>query len=338
MKRIFYAFLSLLLLLLPLMTSCQKETPEPQGTPETVIKVVEEIVNVETPFKYSVNDGKVTLLKYTGTDADLKIPETIGEYPVEAIGTMAFANLSSLTSVEIPGTLKTTGDLAFYHCENLTKVTMGEGIEAIGYGTFAECAKLSDVVFPDSLKLIGASGFKGCLGLKSIDFNKVEYIEDAAFNHTGLTSVTVPVTVKETAEEIFMECHDLVSVRWESNANLREKTFAYCEKLADVQLTGGFGRVYDYCFTYCTSLKTLVFPEYVNRYYSHALYACTALETITMKNPYMDRIYDMAFHFLPSLTDIYFAGSEDTWNSMNVSSPTFNEGLRLATVHFNSAS
>ncbi len=334
MKRIFHAFLSLSLLLLPLMTSCQGGTPAPQGTPETVVKVVEEIVDVETPFLYSVTDGKATLLKYTGDETSVVLPERIGEYPVEAVAVAAFSWMPSLISVEIPGTLKDTGDLAFFHCDNLTSVTLREGIETIGFGCFAECGKLTDVVFPDSLRTVGASAFKDCLGLKSVDFNKVEVIEDAAFNHSGLTGVTVPATVAVTGEEVFMDCPELVSVCWESGANLREKTFAYCEKLADVRLTGGFQRIYDYCFTYCSSLRTITFPEHVNRFYFHAFYGCTALESIFLKSTSIEYIYDMAFHFLPSLTDIYFAGTEEAWNAKTVYEEFYNEALRFAAVHF----
>lgn len=336
MKRII-AFVLILLFVLPLIAACNG-TDEPgtttpgTDTPET--EIIENVITVDIPYTYSIVDGKVRLLRYTGSEENVVVPEKVGEYPVE-IGKMAFANNQTLKSVEIPGAIAATGELAFYNCDALTTLKLNEGTTTISYGCFSDCGALTGVVFPDSVEKIDVAAFKGCTSITAIDLNKVTTIEDAAFNASGLRTLVVPETLQHVEEQAFMECVSLEKVEWYSKINIREKMFAYCYALKDVYIVDGVPRIYDNCFRRCTALETITFPASVYRYYSHAMYGCTALKSITFMSPTIDRYYEMCFHFLPSLTDIYFAGSEEQWKAMDKG--TNNEGLTLdtVTIHYN---
>ena len=64
-------------------------------------------------FEYSIYDlakKTVTIKKYTGTDTEVTIPETIDGYTVVAIGFSAFEDCTSLTSVVIPDTVTSISD------------------------------------------------------------------------------------------------------------------------------------------------------------------------------------------------------------------------------------
>lgn len=344
MKRILVFILLLCSLLL--LVSCNNDPANPSGStepqttvPQTTEPATTQIVEVhvpaeEIPFTYSITDGKIKLLRYTGSDANVVVPEKVGDLPVGEIGEMAFAYNTAIKSVDIPGSLTETGKFAFYHCDNLEKVILHEGTTAVSYACFSACTSLKDVSFPASVKTIGIAAFKGCTALTSINLEGLELIDDAAFCASGLTEVTVPTSVTTTGAEVFMECPNLTKANWVSTCTLREKTFAYCEKLVNVSLAEGVSRLYDDCFRRCLALKEITFPSTCIRFYSHCLYGCTALEKITFNETSFDRFYEMSFHFLPSLTDVYFAGSESQWNSINWGD--HNEGCKLdaVTVHF----
>lgn len=64
-------------------------------------------------YEYSVNGQKATITKYTGAESALTIPESLGGYEIEAIGYGDFQRKESLTSVTIPGNVKSIGSNAF---------------------------------------------------------------------------------------------------------------------------------------------------------------------------------------------------------------------------------
>ena len=336
MKRIL-ASLLVVLFVLPFVVACNP-TDEPDvttpGTTAPETEIIENVITVDIPYTYSIVDGKVRLLRYTGTEENVVVPAKVGEYPVE-IGKMAFANNQTLKSVEIPGAIDATGELAFYNCTALTTLKLNEGTTTVSYGSFSGCTALTGVVLPNSVWKLDMAAFKGCTALDAIDLNKVTTIEDGAFNASGLKSIVIPETLQYVEEQSFMECVSLEKVEWYAKINIREEMFAYCYALKDVTITEGVPRIYDSCFRRCTGLETITFPSTVQRYYAHAMYGCTSLKSITFMNPGIDRYYEMAFHFLPALTDIYFVGTEEQWNAMDKGKN--NEGLTLdtVTVHFN---
>lgn len=337
MKR--YLFCLVTLLCLALLVSCAGNPDTPSGTSDGTTVDPTPNVPAEVTYKYSLTDGKATIVSYVGKGGNITIPETLDGYPVEAIGSMAFAYNDNVTSVTIPGSFTDTGYMAFYGCEKLTTVSIGEGVTSVGMGSFAECKALTSVSLPDSIVTLEASAFKGCESLASIDLKNVQYLRDAAFCASGLTSVTVPASVvadNGAGENLFAECESLTKVTWLSSAFLDQMTFAFCYNLAEVDLSGNPTRIYDSCFRRCYALTEIVLPASVTRIYSDAFMGCTGLKTVTIENPTIDRLYSQCFHWVPSLTDIYFAGSEEQWY---VFAPgTENEGLELATIHFNHVS
>lgn len=97
------------------------------------------------PFTYQLDDGEITILSYTGSDAHVVIPASIDGHPVTEIGERAFSG-SKIQSVIIPDTVTEIEWFAFSDCAALQSVTVGASIREIGYGAFDGC--------PAALKLI----------------------------------------------------------------------------------------------------------------------------------------------------------------------------------------
>ena len=91
------------------------------------------------------DDGTVTLTRYSGTDTDIVIPQSIDGKMVTSIG-----------------------DSAFYICSDLTSITIPEGVTSIGGWAFEDCSGLTSINIPNSVTSIGGRAFEGCSGLTSI--------------------------------------------------------------------------------------------------------------------------------------------------------------------------
>ena len=87
---------------------------------------------------------------------------------VTTIGSSAFSDCSSLTSVTIPNSVTTIGSGAFFSCSSLTSVTIGNSVTEIGYYAFSGCSSLTFVTIPNSVTTIGYYAFSGCKNVKQI--------------------------------------------------------------------------------------------------------------------------------------------------------------------------
>jgi len=127
-----------------------------------------------------------------------------------SVGTAAFWNCSSLTSVVLPDSLTQLGDDVFDGCTSLTSVVLPDSLTHMGMGAFSKCSSLTSVVFPGSLTELGDTAFARCSSLTSVVFpNSLTVLGDAAFGLcTSLTSVVLPDSA-ELGNGVFYECNAL---------------------------------------------------------------------------------------------------------------------------------
>lgn len=109
------------------------------------------------------------------------------------IGTAAFENCLSLTSVTLPATVGRLGNYAFGGCASLGQISM-PGVSSIGAyafsgcglqsldlsalaltevaeGTFSGCASLEEISLPQRVMSIGARAFENCASLQTVIVN-----------------------------------------------------------------------------------------------------------------------------------------------------------------------
>ncbi len=101
----------------------------------------------------------VKITGYTGDEAQLDIPEEIDGRRVVGIGSDAFKDCTSLTSVTIPKGVIYIGNSAFKGCANLTSVTIPEGMICIDSSAFEDCISFKAVTIPKSVTSINNYAF-----------------------------------------------------------------------------------------------------------------------------------------------------------------------------------
>lgn len=101
---------------------------------------------------------------------EIKLPKSLIELsPNELYRNGAFQECTSLTEIELPGTLKIIGDRAFQHT-GLTSITIPESVTEIGGGALSYCQSLESAILPEGLKILHDGLFAYCQALKSIKF------------------------------------------------------------------------------------------------------------------------------------------------------------------------
>ena len=180
---------------------------------------------------------------YSGT---VVIPSSVtcngSTYNVTAIGSYAFRECKSLTSISIPSSVRAIFDRAFLNCEGLTELVIPEGVDSIAEYAFEGLKYLQSARLPASIRSLGGSVFKNCTGtlyvkcnipdapwagehaFNSAKFSKVIIEEgvDSIGNHafqwcSSVTSLTFPSTLKSIGEEAFKDCSGLTELTLLSN-------------------------------------------------------------------------------------------------------------------------
>ena len=170
----------------------------------------------------------------------INIPES-----VTTIRKEAFADCYALTSIVIPDSVTYIGDYAFSYYYNhdektmrLKSVKLGKGVTEIGTSAFSGLKDLTTVEIPEDSELttIGHLAFYECSSLASIRIPaKTKEIGNAAFESTGLKSITIPESVTAIWARAFWDCENLTSVVFEDTS----KTWYYSNSITNGQLKDG---------------------------------------------------------------------------------------------------
>ena len=156
----------------------------------------ENTVTVDS-VKYRLNDDYTAqVISYSGTPGNITILESVTyegfTFKVTSIGSSAFKNCTSLTSVTIPNSVESIGDNAFNGCSKLKKIEV-----------------------PDSVTYIGSKAFDG-----TAFYNTVKNWEDGVLycgNHlisakSDVTKITVKASTVSIAAGALDNCKSLEKI------------------------------------------------------------------------------------------------------------------------------
>jgi hypothetical protein len=169
----------------------------------------------------SVKLGKyITLIEDSAFTDCVSLKAITFPQSVDSIGNEAFENCTRLAAIDLPAQLTWMGKGAFLNCDSLKSVVVPDKITQLSASLFGGCGELTSVTLPDGLLAIDSSAFGGCAKLTAITIpKKVERISGLLFSRTGLTTITIPASVKEM--------------------DLNPNPFQWCEKLENINVEGG---------------------------------------------------------------------------------------------------
>jgi putative cell wall-binding protein len=147
--------------------------------------------NTSDGYVYTVSDAAATIIDYTGSDADITIPASLGGYPVIGIGEYAFYGCSVLNNVVIPSCVTNLGNYAFYDCYSLKSISLPAKLRSIGDYAFYNCSSLTSISIPSEVTGIGNYAFLACINLKKINAYPTIAPNAYIYSFANITSTSV---------------------------------------------------------------------------------------------------------------------------------------------------
>ena len=264
---------------------------------------------------------------------------TFGE-GVEIIPYSIGSQLASLTTVNIPSTVKYIRIRAFYNCTGLqtinfapncvceyfatqsfkntaiTSIHIPENLKAIYHNSFEDCKYLSSITIPASVESINSNAFLGCVALNSIVVDEGNTVYDSRDDCNaiiesrsnklivGCISTIIPNDVVEIGAYAFYG-KGITNINIPSNVkNICEQAFYGCALLQTLTFDEGVETIGYYTFAHCTSLTSVTFANSLKEIGDSAFYSCENLATVKMSSG-LERIKTSAFAGCTKLATVY---------------------------------
>ena len=146
-----------------------------------------------------------------------------------------------------------TGRSPFWENTDIKKLVISDGITAIGSSVFENCSRLAEISLPTSLESIGERAFfmkSGPEGLEQILIPSSFYeIGTEAFVGNNVSEITLPESLKNLGEYLFMECFNLNKVRVECE-KIPALCFVRCSSLSELTLSRNVKKLGDHMINY----------------------------------------------------------------------------------------
>ena len=263
-------------------------------------------------FTFDETTGTIT--KYVGSATELVIPSEINGVTVTTLDSQSFKDCTSLTSVTIPSSITSIGTDAFTGCSNLNTIYVYNDSDNIDSSNF----KISSDTMPQSIfyfdetdgaitKYVGSA--TELVIPSEINGVKVTILDTDSFKDcTSLTNVTIPKSIVQMGEDIFLGCSNLDSVYLcnvsdrsdsyklkissdgtipklfyfdEQTKTINDYTGSVTEVKIPSKINGVDVKVVGYgSFMNCTELTSIEIPDGVTSISINAFRNCTSLESI----------------------------------------------------------
>lgn len=203
-------------------------------------------------FAYTVTNQAVSIIRYTGTNGSVVIPDKFLGLPLTSIGPSTFANAAYITNISISTNITTIGNEAFANT-GLQSLDISANVTNIGGLVFLNCGGLTNISVsaanPDYSSTNGVLFDVNELNL--IDFpagltedyavpSTVTNIGPYSFAYSGLTGITIPSSVTGIGSNAFYGCSFLASVNIPASvASIGNEAFADCVTLTNISVDPG---------------------------------------------------------------------------------------------------
>ncbi len=188
-------------------------------------------------------------------------------------------------------TLDDTGLLTISGTGDMLDYDVGEG------RWFPYWESITAVVIEEGVTSIGTQAFAGC---------------------SNLVSAAIPESVTKIGEKAFIDCTSLTSVIIPNSVTtLGKRVFQGCSSLTAVTLPSNITIIREFSFSGCSSLVSIIIPDSVSVIGECAFENCTGLLSVTVPVAVV-RIGLRAFHNCKRLWHVFYKGTEQDWEKINI--------------------
>jgi len=259
------------------------------------------LVIYEGDFGFEVNYSKHTaaLVKYTGSEDTVRLPDYFQGYPVTVIDRNVFFENKSVKEIIFSDTNTTVEEYAFMGCTSLETVTIPENVISFGDRVFAECTALKTVSLMSNMTSVPTNMFSGCISLENLTINE---------------------GIAEFGYGCFNGCSSLTDLDFVSNGALIQSYAFNGTGAESVVLSDSLLAIPNYAFTNCPNLKYVTIPESVVLIQPYAF----DFENITIRCYYDSYAYDFAkeHEYSYELLDGVMLGDTNRDNNISISDVT----------------
>ena len=260
-------------------------------------------------FKANPDDNTCILTGFSG-NGDVTIPSQTGAYTVVEIAENAFSHNYSITSVNIPSSVKTIRANAFEFCTSLGTVTI-EAADRIEENAFSGCSDLNSVTLGNDVKSLGKEAFLGCRSLCEITLpSGLVHLGEKCFENTSLEKIEMsaerynPIFTAENGVLLNGQKNVLIAfapkydaedyIIPESVVAIAESAFSSNSTLLSVN-TNNVKEIGDYAFE-GTDLIYAEITDSAEKIGSYAFYECLKLGAVRVSSS-VDSIGNKAIGF-----------------------------------------
>lgn len=249
-------------------------------------------------------DGTVGIKGFVGNDSSITVPSEIGGKKVTEICNDAFSNNTTLTSVDLPDTIRVITPYAFAGCTSLENITIPDSVISVYSEAFDNTAIVNNQTTP--VKYVG-NWVVGCdRNVKTVSLKEgtVGIASSSFYNCEDLQSVTIPDSVKNIGYGAFENTAVLNNQttpvkyvdKWvvdgdnkiktasikEGTVGIAEYAFGYLGDLASIKIPDSVKYICVNAFAGCTSLENVEIPDSVTSIGDYAFFGCVSLKSVTI--------------------------------------------------------
>lgn len=283
-------------------------------------------------YPHSTHDSRT----HPWADFDQEIRTVIVEEGVTYLGLCSFCTCTSLTEVQLPGSLLSIGENAFWNCPRLTSVTIPSQVTTIADNAFKRCDSLTHVTFLGNAPTeVSSTAFQGIASNVYYPAQNTSWDSATMIGHGGTlvyhsyedpdrilymtdrgpcgpeatwTLVDGILTISGSGEMAYGLWNDQKDqirqvVVEEGITKIADNAFTRCSGLTDVRLPSTLQSIGKNAFALTPSLTQIQLPDAVTTIGAGAFAGCDALVAIQLPAQ-LQTIEQRAFYSCTALQEL----------------------------------